>query len=280
MASPKVRWGEAKKLEDMRKSTEQTWQDFTEMRTGFVSPLTLSVTATSLESYQWMNLQKGLPRTALSFHFKELRACKVREWRESRHTAWEADTHAQPGWWEYEFGSSAPVHRQTDLPWDFSGCSLQGIPFLLVARNHQQLKSPGSPVAASWSYRSIFFFPCLAQEIPRYLEERKSGECITMKSLFYENPSERRETGRHSLEHRTEQKRIKFRIAFSHWKTFGVTDAFRCLEAQFHFLNFLCSPIFLVLMQYRGNRVSVVNWLPEWPWTSYLISLRLNSFIY
>lgn len=154
MASPKVRWGEAKKLEDMRKSTERTWQDFTEMRTGFVSPLTLSVTATSLESYQWMNLQKGLPRTALSFHFKELRACKVREWRESRHTAWEADTHAQPGWWEYEFGSSAPVHRQTDLPWDFSGCSLQGIPFLLVARNRQQLKSPGSPVAASWSYRS------------------------------------------------------------------------------------------------------------------------------
>lgn len=43
MASPKVRWGEAKKLEDMRKSTKRTWQDFTEMRTGFVkSPYSIS----------------------------------------------------------------------------------------------------------------------------------------------------------------------------------------------------------------------------------------------
>lgn len=52
------------------------------------------------------------------------------------------------------FGSFGPVHRNTDLPWDFSGCSPQGIPFLLMARNRQQLKSLGIPVAASWSYRS------------------------------------------------------------------------------------------------------------------------------
>jgi hypothetical protein len=46
------------------------------------------------------------------------------------------------------------LSTQTDLPWDFSGCSPQGIPFLLKVRNLQQLKSLGSPVAASWSYRS------------------------------------------------------------------------------------------------------------------------------
>ena len=51
------------------------------------------------------------------------------------------------------------AHRQTDLPWDFSGGSLQGIPFLWVAQNRQQLKSPGSPVAASWSYRSWWEAP-------------------------------------------------------------------------------------------------------------------------
>lgn len=49
---------------------------------------------------------------------------------------------------------SFSVQRQTDLPWDFSGCSPQSIPFLCEVRNPQQLKSLGSLVAASWSYRS------------------------------------------------------------------------------------------------------------------------------
>ena len=60
-----------------------------------------------------------------------------------------------------------------------------------------------------------------------------------------------------SLEHRNEQKRIKFRIASNHWKTLGVTDTLSYLEAQFHFVNFLYSPVFLVLMQHRNNRVSI-----------------------
>ena len=34
------------------------------------------------------------------------------------------------------------------------------------------------------------FLPLLSEEIPRHLEERKSGECITMRSLLYENLSE------------------------------------------------------------------------------------------
>lgn len=117
------------------------------------------ITAKSLEFHQLMNLQKELPRTALRFHFKELRAYKVHKWTEGRHTAWEGDTHAQPGSQEGKCGRFAPVHRQTDLPWDFSGGSLQGILFLWVARNRQQLKSPGSPVAASWSYRSWWEAP-------------------------------------------------------------------------------------------------------------------------
>lgn len=56
-----------------------------------------------------MNLQKELPRTALHFHFKELRVYKVHEWTEGRHTAWEGDTHAQPGSREGKCDRFAPL---------------------------------------------------------------------------------------------------------------------------------------------------------------------------
>lgn len=45
MASPKIGRMGQKKLESMRKYTKWTWKDFTEMRTGFISPLTVLITA-------------------------------------------------------------------------------------------------------------------------------------------------------------------------------------------------------------------------------------------
>lgn len=82
------------------------------------------------------------------------------QWTDNRHTdGKQTDVVGRPAcqlprWQEYEHGHPARVQRQTDLPWDSSGWSPQGIPFLWKARNPQQLESLGSPVAASWSYRS------------------------------------------------------------------------------------------------------------------------------
>lgn len=50
------------KMHDANIYKRGTWKDFTEMRTGFLSALTVLITAQSLQFYQLMNLQRELAR--------------------------------------------------------------------------------------------------------------------------------------------------------------------------------------------------------------------------
>lgn len=146
-------WG-GERTSKLGKMNKQIKTNLTETRTRFPMPLLVPITANHSSCC--------LSALALWKQLSPHRTWTVQgsQWTDNRHTdGKQTDVVGRlacqlPRWQEYEHGHPARVQRQTDLPWDSSGCSPQGIPFLWKARNPQPLESLGSPVAASWSYRS------------------------------------------------------------------------------------------------------------------------------